>query len=69
MYIARLATNHLQGDATAARKSDRWVIPNPFATGDPTTMTSTLTPTVEWQTQSFPAPAAPAARVYDAVKV
>ena len=32
-------------------------------------MTSTLTPTIEWQTQSFPAPAAPAARVYDAVKV
>ena len=32
-------------------------------------MTSTLTPTIEWQTQSFPAPPAPAARVYDAVKV
>ena len=32
-------------------------------------MTSTLTPNIEWQTQSFPAPAAPAARVYDAVKV
>ncbi len=37
MYIARLATNHLQGDATAGRKSDRWVIPNPIAPGDPTT--------------------------------
>jgi len=32
-------------------------------------MTAMLTPTIEWQTQSFPAPAAPAARVYDAVKV
>ena len=32
-------------------------------------MTSTLTPTIEWQAQSFPSTPAPAARVYDAVKV
>ena len=70
MYAAGLATNHLQADEIEARKSDCWVIPNPFATGDPTTMTTAPSPPPSnGRRRASPAHLLRAARVYDAVKV